>query len=87
VFIESAVLAIRLKMKAIKTGAPADGLYNLLSESVRHKHKSEKGRTSHRSSAFIFKWRRRELNPDPKADHAGIYMLSRFSFLASLPRK
>jgi hypothetical protein len=24
-------------------------------------------------------WRRRELNPDPKAAAAGVYMLSRFS--------
>ncbi len=32
------------------------------------------------------KWRRRESNSDPKADPAGIYMLSRFSFLISPER-
>ncbi len=29
-------------------------------------------------------WRRRELNPDPKANAEGLYMLSRFSFLRNL---
>jgi len=29
-------------------------------------------------------WRRRELNPDPKANAEGIYMLSRFSFRPAL---
>jgi len=33
-----------------------------------------------RSDKNRFWWRRRESNPDPKANAEGIYMLSRFSF-------
>jgi hypothetical protein len=49
--------------------------------------KQRGGRKRKRQNLFLrevlpslFKWRRRESNSDPKADHAGIYMLSRFSF-------
>src|SRR5438270_11783234 len=31
-------------------------------------------------SSLLFWWRRRELNPDPKANAEGLYMLSCFSF-------
>ena len=32
----------------------------------------------------VFWWRRRELNPDPKANAEGLYMLSCFSFRQTL---
>jgi len=36
------------------------------------------------ANCSLFWWRRRELNPDPKANAEGIYMLSCFSFCSHL---